>query len=113
MVLNTKIWIREYFSCIKTNLFIVAQICLALFLINHQVSYISWELEHFDNIVDADSDTYLFQYSMAACGLFNYDIQSGDYAKACEKIRSLPGIEGVGELFDTSFVSVDEDSKEH
>lgn len=113
MILHRKIWVWDYFSCIKSNLFIIAQICLALFLINHQVGYISWELGHLANIIETDSDTYLFQYSLAACGLFNTNLQSGDYTKACKKIRSLPGIEDMGELFDTSFVSVDGDSQKY
>lgn len=95
-----KIWMREYLSCIRSNLFIIVQICLALFLINNQVDYIASELERLGSIVEADEDTWLFQYAMAAAGLF--DIENGDYTAACEKIRSLPGVEGLGEIFNTS-----------
>ena len=78
MILHRKIGMREYFSCIKSNIFIIVQICLALFLINNQIGYIASELDRIGSIADADNDTYLFQYAMAACGLF--DIENGDYS---------------------------------
>lgn len=110
MILHRKIGMREYFSCIKSNIFIIVQICLALFLINNQIGYIASELDRIGSIADADNDTYLFQYAMAACGLF--DIENGDYSTACKKIRSLPGIEGMGEIFNTS-IPMNENSEEH
>ena len=95
MILYKQIWIREYFSCIKSHIFMIIQICLAFFLINHQIGYISYELGRISSIVDAGSDTWLFQYSMAACGLYD----NGDYTTAYNKISSLPGVEEVGEIF--------------
>lgn len=104
-----KIWIREYLSCILGNVFVVVQICLALFLVNIQVGAIALETEHLKSMAATDSDTYLFQYAMAAEGL--YDVEA-DYEEACEKIRSLPGVAGMGELFDQS-VSVAGDSEKY
>ena len=107
MLLHRKLWAREYLSCIMSNLFIIIQISLALFLINHQISAAVLQIQHLNSITDADADTYLYQYAMAACGLF--DIENGDYSAACEKIRSLPGIDGLGEIFNTS-ITVENDS---
>jgi len=98
---------REYLACIKNNFFIIVQICLALVLINLQVGSIAREVERLSNIEDTDESTYFFQYAMAAGGLFN--IGDGDYAGTCEKIKSLPGIEDIGEIFNSSII-VDEGS---
>ena len=107
---HRKIWIREYFASIKNNIFIIIQICLAMFLINNQVGYIASESERLNSISAADNNTYLYQYAMAAAGLF--DIENGDYARACEQIQSLPGIENIGELFDTS-ISIEGESEKY
>lgn len=108
MIFN-KMWIREYLSCILCNIFVVVQICLALFLINIQLGAIVLEMEHLNSMAATDSDTYLFQYAMAAAGL--YDVEA-DYEEACEKIRSLPGVTGMGEFFDNS-VSIVGDSEKY
>jgi len=99
-------WMKEYLSCIKNNLFIIVQICLALVLINLQVGYITWQVERLSSIADTDEDTYFFQYAMAAGGIFD---MVGDYTEMCKKIRLLPGIEDMGEIFDF-VVSVEEGS---
>ena len=109
MILHGKMWIWEYFACIKSNLFILLQICLALFLINNQTERIVWETGQLSSITDADSDTYLFQYALAACGVFDGNIS---YTDACGKIQSLPGIKGIGEIFNTS-VSIVGDSEKY
>ncbi len=94
-------WIKEYLACIKNNLFIIVQICLALVLINLQVGYTTKMVERLvGSIEDSDKDTYFFQYAMAASGM--WDIEDHDYAAACEKIKSLSGIEDIGEIFDVS-----------
>lgn len=108
MIFN-KMWIREYLSCILCNIFVVVQICLALFLINIQLGAIVLEMKHLNSMAATDSDTYLFQYAMAAAGL--YDVEA-DYEEACEKIRSLPGVTGMGEFFDNS-VSIVGDSEKY
>ena len=100
-------WRKEYLACIKNNFFIIVQICLALVLINLQVGYITKMVERLSgSIEDADKDTYFFQYAMAASGM--WDIEDRDYAAACKKIKSLSGIEDIGEIFDPS-VSVEEE----
>ena len=104
-----KMWMREYLSCILGNVFVVVQICLALFLVNIQVGAIALEVEHLESMAATDGDTYLFQYALAAAGL--YDVEA-DYEEACEKIRSLPGVAGMGEFFKNS-VSVAEDSEKY
>lgn len=101
-------WIKEYLACIKNNLFIIVQICLALVLINLQVGYTTKMVERLvGSIEDSDKDTYFFQYAMAASGM--WDIGDRDYAAVCKKIKSLSGIEDIGEIFDLS-VSVEEGS---
>lgn len=108
MIFN-KMWMREYLSCILGNVFVVVQICLALFLVNIQVGTIVLETEHLNSMAATDSDTYLFQYAMAAAGLYGVE---ADYEEVCGKIRSLPGVAGMGELFDQS-VSVAGDSEKY
>lgn len=107
MLLHRKLWAREYLSCIASNVFLMIQIGLALFLINNQISAVTLQFQHLNSIAETDGDTYLYQYAMAACGLF--DMENGDYPAACEKIRSLPGIDGLGEIFNTS-ITVENDS---
>ena len=79
MVGLANIWMKEYFCCMRTNLFIIVQIGLTLFLINNQIGFIASELQQLSSIEKTDPDTYLYQYSMAAAGLFDLN---GDYAKA-------------------------------
>lgn len=62
-------WIKEYLSCFKSNLFIIVQICLSLFLINLNIGYIVFQYEANNCISDTDEDTYLFQYAMAVAGM--------------------------------------------
>ena len=81
MLLHRKLWAREYLSCIMSNVFIIIQIGLGLFLINHQISAAVLQIQHLNSIAEADADTYLYQYAMAACGLF--DMENGDYPAPC------------------------------
>ena len=99
-------WRKEYLACIKNNLFIIVQICLALVLINYQVGNIIWMVERLSGIEDTDKNTYFYQYAMAAGGVWD---GMADYEEVCEKIRSFPGIEDMGETFDFT-VSVEEGS---
>ncbi len=99
-------WRKEYLACIKNNLFIVVQICLALALINYQVGYITWMVERLSSIEGTDEDTYFYQYAMAAGGVWD---MVEDYTEVSKKIRSLPDIKDMGEIFDFS-VSVEEGS---
>lgn len=103
------LWIKEYFCCTKTNLFIILQICLTLFLINNQVGFITSELQQLKSIEKTDPDTYLYQYAMAAAGLFDLN---GDYKEACKKIQSLPGVKGIGEIFENP-VMIDGDLEKY
>lgn len=108
MIFN-KMCLREYLSCILSNVFVFVQICLELFLANLQVGAIALEMEHMKSIADTNGDIYLFQYAMAAGGL--YDVEA-DYEEACAKIRSLPGVAEMGEFFNHS-VSVAGDSEKY
>ena len=76
MIFN-KMCLREYLSCILSNVFVFVQICLALFLANLQVGAIALEMEHMKSIADTNGDIYLFQYAMAAGGL--YDVEASGY----------------------------------
>lgn len=101
MVGLANIWMKEYFCCMRTNLFIIVQIGLTLFLINNQIGFIASELQQLSSIEKTDPDTYLYQYSMAAAGLFDLN---GDYEKACKMIQSLPGVKGIGEIFENPVI---------
>lgn len=91
-------WIKEYLFSLKSNIFVFIQICLALVLINGSIGYILYQTDQWNNMEKTDQDTYIYQYAMAATGMF--DQVETDYEKCIQKIRSLPGIDKVGECFD-------------